>query len=74
MAMTKQQIIDEAMKLDPAERDEVAQEIWQRNCPPLTAEQRAELRRRIEAVDRGEVEMLDGEQVMRELRERYARK
>jgi putative addiction module component (TIGR02574 family) len=74
MSMTKEQIIAEVMKLDPEERDEVAEEIWQRNAPDLTPEQMAEVRRRIEAIDRGEVEMIPGEQVMRELREKFSRR
>lgn len=61
----------EVMKLDPQERDEVVEEIRQRNAPDLTPEQMAEVRRRIEAIDRGEVEMIPGEQVMQELRERF---
>ncbi|MEA2710809.1 MAG: hypothetical protein QOF78_3410 [Phycisphaerales bacterium] len=71
--MTKEQIISEAMKLDRIERDEIAQELWQRSGGDLTPEQLAEIRRRIEALDRGEVELIPGDQVMRELRERFSR-
>jgi putative addiction module component (TIGR02574 family) len=73
MSMTKEQIISEAMKLDRIERDEIAQELWQRSGGDLTPEQLAEIRRRIEALDRGEVELIPGDQVMRELRERFSR-
>jgi putative addiction module component (TIGR02574 family) len=72
--MTKEQIIAEVMKLAPEERDEVAEEIRQRNAPDLTPAQLKEIHRRVEAIDRGEVEMIPGEQVMRELRERFSQR
>jgi putative addiction module component (TIGR02574 family) len=68
--MTKDQVLSEAMALDPAERDEVAEALWQSLRPTeFTAEQRAEIRRRIEALDSGKAHWLPGRQVMRELRE-----
>ena len=40
----------------------------------FSEEELAEIRRRVEEIDRGEVELLDGEQVMLELRARFQRK
>jgi putative addiction module component (TIGR02574 family) len=74
MAMTKDQILTEAMALEPRERDEVAEALWQCIVPEeFTPGQVAEVRRRIAALDNGEVEPLPGEQVMQELRQRFQR-
>jgi len=72
--MTKDQLLNEALTLDPRERDELAEALWQSIGPnELTSEQRAEVRRRIDALDRGDVQPIPGDQVMRELRERFGR-
>ncbi len=72
--MTKEQILTEAMALDPHERDEVAEALWQSIVPDeLTSQQLAEVRRRIESLDSGQTQSIPGEQVMRELRERFQR-
>jgi putative addiction module component (TIGR02574 family) len=72
--MTKDQILTEAMSLDPRERDEVAEALWQCVVPgeftPLQVEQ---VRRRMAALDSGEVQPIPGEQVMTELRARFQR-
>ncbi len=74
MAMTKEQILSEAMALDPRERDEVAETLWQSIVPDeLTQQQLAEIRRRIESLESGQTQTIPGEQVMRELRERFRR-
>ena len=74
MPMTKDQILTEAMALDARERDEVAEALWQSIVPDeLTPQQSAELRRRIEALDSGQAQPIPGEQVMRELRQRFRR-
>ena len=74
MAMTKDQILTEAMALEPRERDEVAEALWQCIVPEeFTPGQVAEVRRRIAALDNGEVEPLPGEQVMQELRQPFQR-
>jgi putative addiction module component (TIGR02574 family) len=73
-AMTKDQILTEAMALEPRERDEVAEALWQSIAPgELTPEQVAELHRRIEALDSGQAQTIPGEQVMQELRRRFRR-
>jgi putative addiction module component (TIGR02574 family) len=68
--MTKEQLLAEVMKLDPTERNELAEDIRQRSAPDLTPEQIAEVRRRAAAIDRGDMGTVPGEQVMRELFER----
>jgi hypothetical protein len=50
--MTKDQILTEAMSLDPRERDELADAHWQCVVPgEFTPGQVAEVRRRIAALD-----------------------
>jgi putative addiction module component (TIGR02574 family) len=72
--MTKDQILNEAMALDPRERDEVAEALWQSAAADeFTPEQRDEIHRRIEAIDSGQVQLIPGEQVMAELRQRFRR-
>ena len=72
--MTKEQVLTEALALEPRERDEVAEALWQSIAPgELTPEQLAEVRRRVEALDSGQVHSISGEQVMSELRERFRR-
>jgi putative addiction module component (TIGR02574 family) len=72
--MTKEQILTEAMFLDPRERDEVADALWQCVVPgEFTPGQVAEVRRRIAALDSGETQPIPGEQVMMELRARFQR-
>jgi hypothetical protein len=63
------------MKLEQRELEELEEDLRQRIVPgEFTEEELAEFRRRIAAIDSGETELLDGEQVMRELRERFKRK
>ena len=74
MALTKEQILTEALSLAPQEREELAEAIWL-SIDGLTREEIdaawvAECQRRLDAVDRGEMELVPGEQVIRELRER----
>lgn len=70
--MTKDQISTEAMTLNPQQRDEMADALWQCRVPgEFTAEQVAEVRRRVAALDSGKAQAIPGEQVMQELRQRY---
>lgn len=72
MAMTKEQILSEAMTLDPQDRDDVAEALWQCVVPgELTSEQMAEIRRRLHALDSGRVQSIPGEQVIQELRQKF---
>ena len=73
--MTREQIITEVKSLPPQERAELIEDLRQiANDDELTLEQIAELRRRVAAIDRGEMALVDGEQVMRELFERLNRR
>jgi putative addiction module component (TIGR02574 family) len=73
--MTKDQIIVEALKLAPEEFESLVEDLSQRvTSSELDAAQLAEIRRRIEAVDRGEMGTIPGPQMMSELRERFARR
>jgi putative addiction module component (TIGR02574 family) len=74
MAMTKDEILTEAMALDPLERDEVAEALWQCIVPDEFAPgQAAEVRRRIAALDSGQHQPIPGDHVMQELRQRFQR-
>jgi len=73
--MTKDQILAEARALDPKQREELIDDLRQiHDDGQLAPEQRAELTRRLAAIDRGEATFVPGEQVMRELRERVRRR
>ncbi len=72
--MSKEQILTEAMSLDPHERDEVAEALWQCIVPgELTATQTSEIHRRIMSLDGGQTQAIPGEEVMRELHKRFQR-
>ena len=74
MSMTKQQILTEAMQLDPTERDEIAEALWQAAASEeFSAEDLAEIRGRVDDLDAGRMQSIPGEQVMREVRERLQR-
>jgi putative addiction module component (TIGR02574 family) len=73
MPMTKEQLLDEAKALHPSQRAELIEDLRQITDDELAPELRAELRRRVAAIDRGEVTFIPGEQVMREIRERLSR-
>jgi putative addiction module component (TIGR02574 family) len=68
MPMTKEQILAESMHLSRKDRDELAEQIRQSVSEgEFTPEDIAEFRRRVEAVERGEMQTFDGEEVMKEL-------
>ena len=72
MAMTRDQILSEVRNLEPGEREALVEDLRQiADDGELTAEQLAELRRRVEAMDGGEATMIPGEQVMREAADFY---
>ena len=76
MPMTKEQILAEAKALNPEEREALVEELWLTLDEERTAIEAAwvaECKRRIEAVDRGEMPTIPGDQVMRELFERLNR-
>lgn len=72
--MTKEQLLAEAKALDPAAREQLIVDLLQiGEEDDLSAEQRAELRRRLEAMDCGETTLIPGDQVMRDVRQRLER-
>jgi putative addiction module component (TIGR02574 family) len=73
MPMTKEQIFTEAMALDPKEREALAERLLLTLNGDRAAIEAAwveECKLRVEAVDRGELPVVPGEQVMRQLRDR----
>lgn len=69
--MTKEEIISQVRSMPPRQRAELIDDLRQIvDDDELTPEQIAEVRRRAQAVDRGEMGTVPGEQVMRELFER----
>lgn len=66
------QLTERALELPPALRELVAHRLWESLHPgevmELDADQVAEIERRMDDLDAGRVELLDGEQVLRELR------
>lgn len=76
MPMTKDQLLAEAMALDPAEREALAEELLRTidgDQADIDAAWLEECRRRMEAVDRGEIGTVPVDQVMRDLFERLKR-
>jgi putative addiction module component (TIGR02574 family) len=67
--MTREQILAEAKSLPSKDREALIDDLRQVIDDDLSSEQLAEIHRRIDAVDRGEMGTVDGEQVMRELHE-----
>ena len=69
MPLTKQQILEEAKQLSPAHREELIEELYQIDevDDGLSPEQRADLERRIAALDRGEMKFHDGPHAVQEL-------
>ncbi len=67
--MTKEQIISEAKKLAWEDRAEIVEELMlsrsPEECAAIDAAWCAEAKRREEAVKRGELETVDGEEAMR---------
>jgi len=74
MPMTKEQIRAEAMTLEEKDREELAQDLFQSvETGPLSTEQREELRRRAEAIDRGDMALIPAEEALKRLRARARR-
>jgi putative addiction module component (TIGR02574 family) len=71
MALTKDQVRAEAMALDPKDREELADDLFQSvDTGPLTPEQREELHLRAAAIDRGEMALIPVDEALRRLRGR----
>jgi putative addiction module component (TIGR02574 family) len=68
MALTKDEIFVAALALDPDDRRELAEDIFQSiDDGPLTAEQRQELRDRADAIDRGDMTLVPADEALRRL-------
>lgn len=71
-----QVIVEQALKLSPTERAEVAEKLIVSldEVPETDVEQawQEEIQKRLAQVDRGEVELIDSDTVMAELRKRHA--
>jgi putative addiction module component (TIGR02574 family) len=72
--MTKEQILAEAKALDPTTREALIEDLRQvADDSELTPAQMAEITRRLQALERGEAKLVPGDQVMRELYDRFGR-
>ncbi len=67
--MTREQILAEAKALPTKDREALIDDLRQVIDDDLSSEQLEEIHRRINAVGRGEMATVDGEQVMRDLHE-----
>ena len=69
---TAERLLKEAMQLSSDEREQLAMELLAsiEKEPGYDAAWEAEIERRLKEIDDGTVEMIPGEQVMTELRER----
>ena len=76
MTDKSQAIVEQALKLSPTERAEVAEKLIVSldEVPETDVEQawQEEIQKRLAQVDRGEVELIDSDTVMAELRKRHA--
>ncbi len=78
-----QRLFSTALTLPPEERVEIAEQLlasvdderWSWDCadPAWRAEWEAEIQRRIDDVRTGKSQLIEGELVMRELRERFSK-
>lgn len=73
MPRTFDQILAEARALPAEQQERLVDELAAglHKAADLSPEWKREIRRRIEQIEHGEVELIDGDQVLRELRERF---
>ena len=68
-------VLEAAMALPEAEREEVAEQLLLSldgaSDAPLSPEWQAEIQRRLKEIDEGTAELIDGEEVMQWLRSKY---
>jgi putative addiction module component (TIGR02574 family) len=77
---TVNDLFDQAMKLSPAEREELADRLWQTILPEMPGEEISqeewetvwgeEIARRVEQLERGEVQTRDAWEALDELRKK----
>ena len=71
--MTKEQLLHEALSLDPCQRDELAEQLWQSiNDGELPPEKIEEIRGRIQAMERGEGSSKLSDEVVARLRKKHS--
>lgn len=72
MSLTAKQIREEAMKLSPEERADLADWLWVSAMPheKVAAAWDAEIARRIAEIDAGTVELVPGEEVLARIEEK----
>jgi len=72
----QKQVLEEAMQLEPGTRAMIAETLLEsldfEEDFEVSQAWRAEIQRRCEQVDRGEVELIDSDTVMAELRKKHA--
>jgi putative addiction module component (TIGR02574 family) len=74
MPMTKDQILEAVMELSPEDRSELAVDLLQTiDLEPSNPDWRQELRRRADAIDRGEMKLIPADEALRKLRARASR-
>ena len=69
-SMTKQQVLDEAMKLGLKDRRDLAEAIYDSTGigDEMSDEWAAEIQRRVDQIDRGEATLIDGDEAIRQAR------
>ena len=71
-----QAIVEQALKLSPTERADVAEQLLASLVEALDSDVekawQEEIQRRLQQVERGEVELIDSDTVMAELRKKHA--
>jgi putative addiction module component (TIGR02574 family) len=74
--MTKDQILAEAMRLAPEEQEQLADAVWRvahgASREQIEAEWAAEIRRRLDAIERGEAVSKSSDEVVERLRNKKA--
>lgn len=67
MPMTREQILLEARQLPANERESLIEDLRQTGDEDFSPEQLAELRKRVEALRRGDTQTISSDQVFREM-------
>ena len=73
MAMTKEQILEQAMALNPRQREELAEELLLSVDEILDPRWAAEIQKRIAQIDRGETTLHPADEVFEAIRAKYSK-
>jgi hypothetical protein len=71
--MTKEQILHQAMALDPRQREELAEELLLSVDEILDPEWAAEIQKRINQINRGDAQLRPADDVFNEIRAKYSK-